>query len=135
MFDFASASRNEGDAPGRNDKGLVTYDRNVRKDAFFFYKANWTTEPMVYITSRRYLERTDPTTDIKVYSTCESVELTVNGKSYGEMTSHGFGIFKISNCSLNEGDNTIEASACKNDGQIKDSCIWKYQKMNNSEIK
>ena len=50
MFDFAADSRNEGDTPGRNDKGLVTYDRQTRKDAFFWYKANWTTTPFVYIT-------------------------------------------------------------------------------------
>ena len=54
MFDFAVDSRNEGDTPGRNDKGLVTYDRKTRKDAFFWYKANWTTAPFVYITSRRF---------------------------------------------------------------------------------
>jgi beta-galactosidase len=34
MFDFASDGRNEGDTPGRNDKGLVTYNRLTRKDAF-----------------------------------------------------------------------------------------------------
>lgn len=100
----------------------------MRKDAFFFYKANWTTEPMVYITSRRHVERTESTTDIKVYSNCDKVELIINGKSCGEMTSHGFGIFKISNCSLIEGDNIIETSAFNNNSQIRDSCTWKYQK-------
>ena len=34
MFDFGSDGRDEGDRPGINDKGLVTYDRKVRKDAF-----------------------------------------------------------------------------------------------------
>ena len=129
MFDFAVATRNEGDTPGRNDKGLVTYDRKVRKDVFFFYKANWTTEPMVYITNRRYIEHTESITDIKVYSNCDKVELTINGKSCGEMSYQGFGIFKISNCSLTEGDNIIEASGFKTNIQIKDSCIWKYQKV------
>jgi beta-galactosidase len=50
MFDFSSAWRKEGDANGINDKGLVTADRKTRKDAFYFYKAKWTTEPFVYIT-------------------------------------------------------------------------------------
>ena len=36
MFDFASDGRKEGGAPGRNDKGLVTYDRRIRKDAFYW---------------------------------------------------------------------------------------------------
>ena len=54
MFDFASARRTEGDRDGVNDKGLVTGDRKTRKDAFYFYKANWNPEPMVYITSREH---------------------------------------------------------------------------------
>ena len=41
MFDFASDNRHEGDHPGINDKGLVTGDRKTRKDAFFWYRANW----------------------------------------------------------------------------------------------
>ena len=31
MFDFAADGRNEGDTPGRNDKGMVTYDRQTRR--------------------------------------------------------------------------------------------------------
>jgi beta-galactosidase len=31
MFDFAADERAEGDQPGRNDKGLVTYDRRTKK--------------------------------------------------------------------------------------------------------
>lgn len=50
MFDFGAAHRTEGDRPGINDKGLVTFDRKVRKDAFYFYKANWNKqEPMIYL--------------------------------------------------------------------------------------
>ncbi|CCZ01317.1 glycosyl hydrolase family 2 sugar binding domain protein [Paraprevotella clara CAG:116] len=47
MFDFASASRNEGDMPGMNDKGLVSYDRKIRKDAFYFYQSEWSEEPLL----------------------------------------------------------------------------------------
>ena len=52
MFDFASDFRNEGDRPGRNDKGLVTYDRKVRKDAFYYYKSARTDTPTVHIVSK-----------------------------------------------------------------------------------
>src|SRR5204863_6771950 len=83
MFDFASDSRNEGDGPGRNDKGLVTYDRQTRKDAFYWYKSNWSSEPLVYITSRRFNPRTTPSIDIKVYSNLETVTLNVNGNVIG----------------------------------------------------
>lgn len=57
MFDFGAAHRTEGDRPGINDKGLVTHNRKVKKDAFYFYKANWNPEPMVYIAGRRSVNR------------------------------------------------------------------------------
>ena len=85
-FDFASDGRNEGDTPGRNDKGLVTYDRQVRKDAFYFYKANWTTNPMVYITGHTFTNRLTNAITAKVYANCDSVELFVNGTSQGTTT-------------------------------------------------
>ena len=38
MFDFGAANRNEGGVKGRNNKGLVTIDRKIRKDAFMFIR-------------------------------------------------------------------------------------------------
>lgn len=64
MFDFGAAHRTEGDRPGINDKGLVTHDRKVKKDAFYFYKANWNPEPMVYIAGRRSVNRVKPVTEV-----------------------------------------------------------------------
>lgn len=124
MFDFAVAGRNEGDTPGRNDKGLVTYDRKVKKDAYFFYKANWTEEPMVYITSRRHAERDDPNTEIKVYSNCDQVELNVNGKSVGVMEKEDLSIFRWANYKLNKGENRIEVVGTLDDEKVDDSCVW-----------
>ncbi len=83
MFDFACDDRNEGDRPGQNDKGLVTADRAVKKDAFYFYKANWSRQPFVYITSRRFTPHPSGTAELKVYSNCDSVELFLKGKSLG----------------------------------------------------
>src|SRR5689334_9616081 len=80
MFDFGSAHRNEGDVLGVNTKGLVTFDRKTRKDAFFFYKANWSREPVTYIASRRYTDRAYALTNVKLYSNAELVRLSVNGK-------------------------------------------------------
>lgn len=122
MFDFAVDSRDEGDTPGRNDKGLVSYDRKTRKDAFFWYKANWTSEPMVYITSRRYTPRTSATVTIKVYSNAPSVELSVNGASVGSQSSDDR-IFIFQNVALSAGNNQIEASA----GGVTDSVTWVRQ--------
>ena len=59
MFDFSAAGRREGSIMGRNDKGLVTYDRKIKKDAFYFYKANWNQEDkFVYIAGKRLVNRT-----------------------------------------------------------------------------
>ena len=88
VFDFASDGRNEGDTPGRNDKGLVTYDRQVRKDAFYYYKANWTTNPMVYITGHTFTNRLTNSITAKVYANCDSVELFLNGVSQGVVDEH-----------------------------------------------
>lgn len=57
MFDFAVPTRVGGCIPARNMKGLVTFDRKVKKDAYYFYKANWSEEPVVYLTQRRNVDR------------------------------------------------------------------------------
>jgi len=87
-FDMPSDGRNEGDRPNFNDKGLVTYDRLTRKDAFYWYQANWSSKPMLYITSRRFTQRTAPTTAIKIYSNQTKVRLTLNGADLGERPHH-----------------------------------------------
>ena len=83
MFDFSSDLRQEGDAIDLNDKGLVTYDRKTKKDAFYFYRANWSSEPTLHITSSRYADRAYPVTDVRVYSNAEQATLTVNGVAAG----------------------------------------------------
>jgi beta-galactosidase len=127
MFDFASAGRTEGDREGVNDKGLVTADRKTRKDAFFFYKANWTQNPMVYITSRRHTERTQELTDVKVYSNLPQVGLKVNGKSYGPATANDVHVFLWSGIRLAPGNNRIEVEARQGGKMVGDSCTWQYK--------
>ena len=83
MFDFTVKNRNEGGFTGLNDKGLMTYDRRVRKDAFFFYKANWNPEPMLHLTSKRFTVREAALVQVKAYTTEASVTLTVNGVVIG----------------------------------------------------
>jgi beta-galactosidase len=88
MFDFGANVRDEGGVKGRNNKGLVTYDRLVKKDAFFMYKAHWSNEPFVHITGKRYVERSSDKIDIKVYTNCDQVSLFVNGKQNETISSH-----------------------------------------------
>ena len=126
MFDFASVWRNEGDTRGMNDKGLVTYDRKTRKDAFYFYKANWSEEPVVYITSRRHAKRTEPITDIKVYSNAESVELSVNGIAQDSVTPDSLKRAVWKKITLKPGENIIEAVAQQDGQTFRDSCKWTF---------
>lgn len=130
MFDFAAANRNEGDTPGINDKGLVTRDRKVRKDAYFFYQANWTVEPMVYITSRRDVDRTGEVTPVKVYSNCEKVHLKVNGKDYGAARDTGLHVFVWDGLRLQPGENRIEVEGTARGRVVRDACQWIYRPKN-----
>ena len=81
MFDFGADGRDEGGAHGLNQKGLVTIDRKTKKDAFYLYKAAWNKEErFVHICGRRYVDRAEANTEIRVYSNCSSVRLYVDGK-------------------------------------------------------
>ena len=93
MFDFAADARNQGGEPGMNHKGLVTFDRKLKKDCFYLYKAYWTEAPFVYLAGRRYEYRTEAVTDITVYSTCKEVSLYNNGKLVE--TKKGEHVFKF----------------------------------------
>ena len=93
MFDFAADARNQGGEPGMNHKGLVTFDRKLKKDCFYLYKAYWTEEPFVYMAGRRYEYRTEAVTEITVYSTCKEVSLYNNGKLVE--TKSGEHVFKF----------------------------------------
>ena len=126
MFDFAMDSRDEGDQPGRNDKGLVTYDRKTKKDAFYWYKANWSEDALVYITSRRYVNRTEQRTPVKVYSNCDTVQLKVNGIAQTMQKSDDH-IFLWKDILLKRGNNRIEVTGTRSAKRFSDSCVWKYQ--------
>lgn len=80
MFDFGADGRNDGGKPGQNQKGLVTFDRKVKKDAFYIYKAYLSNEPFVHLCGKRYIDRTENETEIKVYSNQTEVTLFVDGK-------------------------------------------------------
>lgn len=80
MFDFAADARDQGGEPGMNHKGLVSFDRKIKKDSFYLYKAYWSPEPFVYIAGRRYSQRAQRRIRLKIYSNQPEVELYVNGR-------------------------------------------------------
>ena len=118
MFDFGADSRNEGGENGQNHKGLVTFDRKYKKDAFYAYKAWLSDEPFVHICGKRYVDRVEETTKVTVYSNQPEVELFANGVSLGKQTSpEHFFYFEVPNM----GETTLEAIAgdCKDNSFIR----------------
>ena len=122
MFDFGAAHRTEGDRPGINDKGLVTFDRKVRKDAFYFYKANWNgEEPMLYLTGKRNTARTQRLQTIIAFTNQSGAELFVNGKSYGKATPDSYAILEWKNVELQPGENEIKVVSTNKKLPLSDS--------------
>ena len=80
MFDFAADGRDEGGENGENQKDLVTFDRKIKKDAFYLYKAYWSKEPFVHTCGSRYVDRAEAVTEVKVYSNLPEVSLYRDGR-------------------------------------------------------
>ncbi len=109
MFDFGCDARDEGGVKGRNNKGLVTIDRKVKKDSFYLYKAYWSDEKFVHICSKRYAQRTDDQITLKVYTNCDTVAL-YDGEELLE-EKEGNKIIVFENVKLKDGFNTFVVKA------------------------
>jgi beta-galactosidase len=126
MFDFGSGLRNEGDVRGVNTKGLVTFDRKTKKDAFYFYKANWSQAPVTYLTGRRHRDRAYPVADVKVYSNADTVQLRVNGKRVGSLSQNQC-LLKacvFMNVPLSRGINKLVAVGHHGAKSVSDTVEW-----------
>ncbi|MBR3561556.1 MAG: glycoside hydrolase family 2 protein [Oscillospiraceae bacterium] len=128
LFDFAADGRDEGGKHGENQKGLVTFDRTLRKDAFYLYKAAWNkTEPFVHLCGKRYENRAEAETEIKVYSNQSEVTLYVDGTAVE--TRQGETVFRFRVPML--GEHLIRAEA----GSVSDSmCIRRVSEPDESYI-
>ena len=117
MFDFAADARSEGGEDGMNHKGLVTFDRKYKKDAFYAYKAWLSDEPFVHICGKRYVDRVEDVTKVTVYSNQPEVELFANGVSLGKQTSDvHFFYFDVPNAGTTE--LTAKAGSCEDQSRI-----------------
>ena len=116
MFDFAADARDQGGEPGMNHKGMITFDRQTKKDTFYLYKAYWTEAPFVHLAGKRYEYRTEAVTDITVYSTCKEVSLYNNGKLVG--TQKGEHVFKFKMPMEAVNNLEVKAGSCVDSGVI-----------------
>lgn len=122
--DIQSYQRKEGEKDGFNDKGLITYDRKVQKDAFWFYKANWNPEPMIYISARRFTQRWEEQTDVRVYTNLAKVTLYINGKKIGQMKPDQIHRALFNDVMLQPGQNTIRVEGKVGKQLLSDECVW-----------
>lgn len=116
MFDFGCDARDEGGVKGRNNKGLVTLDRTIKKDAFYIYKAYWSREPFVHICGRRFARRTGDFLSVKVYSNLPDVTLFLDGIRIADRM--GDKVFEFQEIPWTEGIHFVRAV-----GQDCEDCI------------
>ncbi len=128
MFDFAADLRNEGGVQGRNNKGLITMDRKIKKDPFFIYQAYWSKKPMIHISGRRFADRAPGERDVTVYTNCDRVSLLLNGKEYAtlDVTDHA-AVF--TDVPLNMGENTLTAVS----GDVSDTITLNGVQIHNTD--
>ncbi|MBP1637245.1 MAG: beta-galactosidase [Bacteroidetes bacterium] len=130
-FDFATPASSQGGVQARNMKGLVTFDRRIKKDPFYWYKANWSKLPVLYITQRRVVDRSNKITPVTVYSNIGVPRLYVNGveyKNYLKGTTRVHYIFE--NIPLKKGKNLVEVKGVFNGKSYQDKIEWHYSELN-----
>jgi len=117
MFSFAADARDEGGVKGLNNKGLVTIDRKIRKDAFYYYKAKWNKEPMVHLCSKRFVDRHNKNIELKAYSNLGEVKFYLNGTLVDTVLSDD--VVFTTKVTLVEGENKVlVTSANKKDETV-----------------
>jgi beta-galactosidase len=123
LFDFSSDSRKEGDLTDINEKGLVSYDRQIAKDAFYFYRANWSRQPTLHLVGRRYIDRPYAVLDVKAYSNAARARLWLNGGDQGT-TQCVNGICLWRSIYLVPGKNELRVTADIAGTTVSDTLQW-----------
>jgi beta-galactosidase len=122
-FDLASDGRHEGDRPGINDKGLVTYDRRTMKDAYFWYQANWSQAPVLHLLDKRADRRETPLVPVQLVTNAPAATLIVNGKRIDTKKVLDHRVL-FPSVRLREGANLIRVEAVRAGRRLSDQAIW-----------
>ena len=127
MFDFAVPTSRRGSVEARNMKGMMTFDRKTKKDSYFWYKANWSKDPVVYLTQRRNDKRERRETSVTVYSNVGTPHVTLNGRDLGTPRRGNTDVHYIfDNVRLDDGKNVLLATAGADGKQYTDTITWNY---------
>lgn len=109
-----------------NNKGLVSFDRKVKKDSYYLYQAYWSKNAVVHITAKA-IDSRKRKTFVKVYSNCDRVVLYINDKLYKEIKAEQNKqdcIFIFKSVKLKKGKNTIKAVGISGDKKYIDSAVF-----------
>lgn len=126
LYDFSSEIRDEGGVKFKNCKGLISYDRKIKKDAFYYYKSQWSDLPFVKIGESRFVNRLNPEMTVKVYSNQKEVSVYVNGEVFTQSSENGIFLFK--NVCLKNGENTVKAVS----GNCMDTAVFQKTEQQDS---
>ncbi len=132
MFDFGADARYEAQVGGINNKGMVSFDRTVKKDAFYMYKANWSPLPTTHLCSSRFVYRESDSVVVKGYSNCDKLSLYVNDKLVGTKTQAELEqetVFLWRDVALQPGANTVRLEGEKDGDVYTDEAVWQYVKV------
>jgi beta-galactosidase len=127
QFDFSQPNIG-GTIPNLNQKGLVNWNRTL-KDSYFLFKANWNPEPMIYIASRDWKQRSGEVSQksiVEVYSNLKAVTLQLNGKKIA--TKKPDDVQKIVyQLSLKQGNNFIKVTGFDGESAISDTLTINFK--------
>ena len=127
MFDFCAPMWKRGGVDSRNMKGMMTFDRKVKKDSYYWYKANWSKDPVLYLTQRRNVEREKKETTVTVYSNIGTPKVYLNGQELKDMRKGYTDVHYIfDHVMLQEGKNTVKTVVTYNGKEYTDEIEWMY---------
>lgn len=131
MFDHSVSYRKDGYRKGMNDNGLISFDRTDKKDAFYYYKANWNPEDkFVHLVNCHNPYKSEGTFIVKAFSNENTIALYLNGELLGDAQNNGYGVFEWPKINLKEGSNTIKIVS---DSGVEEQKIIYYVK-NSSKL-
>lgn len=124
LFDFSSSRRKEGGVDYINQKGLVTYDRSLRKDSFYYYKAKWSAEPFVHICSSRFKKQAREQMDIKAYTNQREICLyDGKGQMLKTALNDGNGVAVFRDIMLEPGENRFHVVCRSGDCRMAEDSV------------
>lgn len=128
MFDFAVPTSKRGSVDARNMKGMMTFDRKIKKDSYFWYKANWSKEPVLYMTQRRNVLRERKETSVTVYSNIGTPKVYLNDRELSGIRKGYTDVhYVFDKVLLNDGKKVLRAVVTWQGREYVDEMEWEYR--------